>query len=61
MDRGCGGTLYLNLRINGRRRYRHRNKAHRSKLAARVGIEERPAIVVAGKRYGDWEADLIAG
>jgi len=60
-DRRAGGTLYLNLRINGKRRYRHQSKASRSKLPARVGIEERPAIVASRKRYGDWEADLIAG
>jgi IS30 family transposase len=60
-DRRCGGTLYLNLRINGKRRYRHRNKASRTKLPARVGIEKRPAVVASRKRYGDWEADLIAG
>ncbi len=61
LNRRLGGTLYLNLRINGKRRYRHRNKANRSKLPARVGIEERPAVVSLRKRYGDWEADLIAG
>ena len=60
-DRRDGGNLYLNLRINGKRRYRHRNKASRHKLPARVGIEERPAVVASRKRYGDWEADLIAG
>jgi IS30 family transposase len=60
-DRRDGGHLYLNLRINGKRRYRHRNKASRHKLPARVGIEERPAVVASRKRYGDWEADLIAG
>jgi IS30 family transposase len=60
-DRRDGGKLYLNLRINGKRRYRHRNKASRHKLPARVGIEARPAVVDSRKRYGDWEADLIAG
>lgn len=60
-DRLLGGQLYRNLRINGKRRYRHRNKASRHKLPERVGIEKRPAIVAARKRYGDWEADLIAG
>jgi IS30 family transposase len=60
-DRRDGGTLYLNLRINGKRRYRHRNKASRHKLPCRIGIEERPAVVASRKRYGDWEADLIAG
>ena len=61
LDRRSGGTLYLNLRINGKRRYRHQNKAGRSKLPARVGIEDRPGVVASRKRYGDWEADLIAG
>ncbi|MEM7792019.1 MAG: IS30 family transposase [Verrucomicrobiota bacterium] len=60
-DKRSGGDLHLNLRINGKRRYRHRNKASRHKLANRVGIEERPAIVERRGRYGDWEADLIAG
>ena len=61
LDRRSGGTLYLNLRINGKRRYRHRNKSNRSKLVGRVGIEERPTVVATRERYGDWEADLIAG
>ena len=61
LDRRSGGMLHLNLRINGRRRYRHRNKAARSKIPARVGIENRPVVVASRKRYGDWEADLIAG
>lgn len=46
--------LVSDLRINGKRRYRHRNKANRSKLPGRVGIEERPAIVALRKRYFDW-------
>ena len=60
-DRARGGTLYRHLRINGKRRYRHKNKASRHKLPARVDIELRPAIVQRRERYGDWEADLIAG
>ena len=51
----------MNLRINGKRRYRHRNKGNRHKLTGRVDIEKRPAIVELRKRYGDWEGDLIAG
>lgn len=61
LDRRSGGTLYQNLRINGKRRYRHRNKASRNKLPGRVGIEDRPDSVACRERYGDWEADLIAG
>ena len=60
-DKQGGGDLHKNLRINGKRRYRHRNKASRHKLPARVDIDERPAVVSRRSRYGDWEADLIAG
>lgn len=60
-DRQRGGLLYQHLRINGKRRYRHKNKASRSKLPNRIGIEQRPLIVERRKRYGDWECDLIAG
>ncbi|GHC02784.1 hypothetical protein [Cerasicoccus arenae] len=60
-DRQRGGHLYLQLRINGKRRYRYRNKANRSKLPARVGIGKWPPVVDRRDRYGDWEADLIAG
>jgi len=60
-DKEAGGDLHKNLRINGKRRYRHRNKAYRHKLPARVDISVRPAIVNRRLRYGDWEADLIQG
>jgi len=60
-DKRRGGKLHLNLRINGRRRYRHRNKASRHKLPNRVGVEKRPVAVERRGRYGDWEVDLIAG
>lgn len=61
-DRKAGGGLSLNLRINGRRRYRRRSKIGRGeKIPNRVDIEERPAVVSGRKRYGDWEADLIQG
>lgn len=61
-DRKAGGDLSLNLRINGRRRYRRRSKIGRGeKIPNRVDIGERPAVVSGRKRYGDWEADLIQG
>ena len=59
-DRKNGGQLYKNLRINRKRSYRHHNKEQRPKMPARIGIEERPQAVERRKRYGDWEADLIA-
>ena len=61
-DKAAGGTLYKNLRINSKRRYRRRVKGHRvGKIRDRVGIEERPKVVEKRYRYGDWEADLIEG
>lgn len=61
-DRTAGGDLSLNLRINGRRRYRRRSKIGRGeRIPNRVDIEQRPTVVSRRKRYGDWEADLIQG
>lgn len=60
-DKKAGGDLHLNLRINGRRRYRRRNKAIRTKIPGRIDISQRPAVVNLKTRYGDWEADLIEG
>jgi len=60
-DRRRGGQLYAHLRINGSRRYRHRNKATRHKIKHRVEILERPQVVQGRNRYGDWEADLLEG
>jgi len=60
-DKRQGGELYKHLRINGKRRYRHRIKAGRTKILDRVDISERPKIVEKRLRYGDWEADLIEG
>jgi len=60
-DRANGGTLYMHLRINGKRRYRRRAGNRRSKIPNRVCIENRPAVVAERKRYGDWEVDLIEG
>jgi transposase, IS30 family len=61
-DRKAGGDLSLNLRINGKRRYRRRSKIGRQeKIPNRVDIEERPMLISGRNRYGDWEADLIQG
>ena len=61
-DRKGGGFLWKQLRINGTRRYRRRNKVGRGeKIKNRVDIDERPQEVANRLRYGDWEADLIQG
>lgn len=53
-DRKAGGDLSLNLRINGKRRYRRRNKIGRvGKIPNRVDIAERPTVISERKRYGD--------
>lgn len=61
-DKKAGGELFRQLRINGRRRYRRRNRAGRdNKVPDRKGLEKRPKVVDRRARYGDWEADLIEG
>jgi IS30 family transposase len=60
-DKRVGGSLHRNLRINGKRRYRRRSKAQRTKIPNRTPISERPALVDQRNRFGDWEADLIEG
>ena len=53
-DRQAGGDLSLNLRINGKRRYRRRSKIGRvGKIPNRVDIAERPTVISERKRYGD--------
>lgn len=54
-DRAQEGSLYLEQRINGKRRYRRRAGNRRSKIPNRVCIERRPAVVGSRQRYGDWE------
>ena len=60
-DKENGGSLYLNLRHKGRRRksnpYKH---ASARNIPGRVSIKDRPAEA-NGKRFGDWEMDLIIG
>lgn len=60
-DKAQGGTLYLDLRINCKRRYKHRGGVRRSKIPNRTTLEERPESVEKRLRYGDWEVDLIEG
>jgi IS30 family transposase len=56
-----GGTLRLHLRCRRARRKRYGKRSRRGQIAGRVGIEERPAVVDARGRGGDWEADTIVG
>jgi IS30 family transposase len=62
-DKRHGGALWRNLRLAGRnkRRKRYGKRDCRGKIPNRTGIEDRPAIVEARTRIGDWEADLVSG
>lgn len=61
-DRHRGGRLYCHLRHRGKK-YNRRSKgsAGRGCIPNRVDIKQRPAIIEAKSRYGDWEGDLIIG
>jgi IS30 family transposase len=61
-DRKVGGELYKHLRCKKirRRRYASSRKCQ-PKILNRVGIENRPALVNARTRIGDWEGDTIIG
>jgi len=58
-DKKQGGKLYKHLRINGKRRYRRRHKAQRSKIPNRTDIELRPESINQRKELGHWEVDLV--
>ena len=61
-DKANGGTLYKHLRhFHKKRRKRYGSHDRRGRIPDRVSIDERPAIVDAKKRIGDWEIDTIIG
>lgn len=60
-DKQAGGTLYKHLRCQKKRRKRYGTYERRGKLPNCRSIEERPTIVNARKRLGDWEVDTILG
>jgi len=60
-DKRAGGTLYRNLRCQKLRRKRYGCYDRRAQLQDRRSIEERPQVVAAKRRRGDWEADTIIG
>jgi IS30 family transposase len=61
-DKQRGGTLWMHLR-GARKIFRKRygRNDSRGRLAGKAMITERPAIVEARKRIGDWEIDTIHG
>lgn len=60
-DQRAGGHLYKHLRCQKKRRKRYGSNDRRGIIPNRISIEERPAIVEAKLRVGDWEADTIIG
>ncbi len=61
-DKKDGGTLYLHLRHSGKKYNRRKGKnSGRGLIPNRVDIDQRPPIVAAKIRIGDWEADTIIG
>lgn len=61
-NKRAGGTLYLHLRQRGKKRNkRGAATAGRGLIPGRIDIAQRPAIVDAKSRLGDWELDSIIG
>lgn len=60
-DKRRGGTLYTHLRCQKQRRKRYGSYDRRGRLPNCRSIDERPAVVAAKRRLGDWEADTIIG
>ena len=62
-DKKHGGTLYLHLRINGKRKQKRRCRStdNRGRIKNATSINKRPRAIERRKRIGDWEADLVSG
>jgi IS30 family transposase len=56
------GELYLHLRHSGKKYNKRKGKnSGRGLIPNRVDIDQRPSVVAAKSRIGDWEADTIIG
>jgi len=60
-DKRAGGLLWKQLRCQKQRKKRYGKTDRRGMIPNRRSIEQRPAIVEARSRIGDWEADTIIG
>jgi len=61
LDAGVEGNLYQNLRRRRKKRRRQKRYGSGRRFADRKCITQRPEIVDARERYGDWEGDTIEG
>lgn len=61
-DKKAGGTLYQHLRCSSKKkRKRYGGRDRRGQIPGRVSIDNRPLVVNAKERLGDWEVDTIIG
>ncbi len=61
-DKRTGGDLYTHLRRQGKKYDKRRNgKSTRGQIKNRISIDDRPIIVDAKSRIGDWEIDTVIG
>lgn len=60
-DKFSGGDLHIYLRCRKKRRKRYGSHDRRGQMPNRVFIDQRPVVVEAQTRIGDWEADTIIG
>ena len=60
-DKRRGGELWKNLRCQKQRKKRYGCADRRGMIPNRRSIEDRPVLVEARCRIGDWEADTIIG
>lgn len=60
-DKHQGGNLYRYLRCQKKRKKRYGTYNRRGQIPNRISIDQRPAIVEAKSRIGDWEVDTIIG
>ena len=56
----CGGDLFTHLR-HRLKRYKRRLHKQRGRILGRRSIHDRPAVIAARDRYGDWEIDTVIG
>ena len=61
-DKAVGGALYKYLRHQHKKyRKRYGKNDYQGRIPNRIDIDERPSIVDARTRIGDWEVDLVIG
>ena len=58
-DKEDGGDLYRSLRYQGKKHKWRGFEKDTTNIPNRKGIEDRPEIVNARERAGDWESDLV--